>query len=199
MKQLFEMTTEEVTKRVALIITITCCLVAVALSVALPIRYYYRVCPEDFYGDCLEAVQGAGFICEAGDVDYDALNITMFGDIVDEYMEKTAPTAEVRRSLRDYAEEYNAEIRRIYKYNLSNRYNRLLSQKQLEAEGGVCSHYAKSYAKKARADDLLADTCVFRVGDEIHEIAIIAEKEEAEWNDYCILDQELIIGCASLQ
>ena len=80
------------------------------------------------------------------------------------------------------ASEFVAYVDTFYNYNISNA-GKKLTLKELQAEGGVCEHYAKLYRVLGELNGLYADTLTINItNDTRHMIAIISNEE-----GWCVL------------
>lgn len=84
------------------------------------------------------------------------------------------------------------EVKTFFYYNESN-IGKEITEKELKEQGGVCKHYAEWYIKRAKEQGLFGKPIIFfgteRIG---HEVALIWN---ANLTEYCILDQDKLIGC----
>jgi hypothetical protein len=87
----------------------------------------------------------------------------------------------------------NEKLNGFYKYNLSQA-GKLLTEKQMIEDGGVCSHYSEWYKINAQKMGYNAQTIVMKAADNMyHEIAIVSGNYS-----YCVMDQS-VIGCIKLK
>ena len=89
----------------------------------------------------------------------------------------------------------NNELSSWWQYNLTN-INKTLSEAELKAFGGVCSHAAKWYVEKAQSLGFLGKEVKFWGDPELgHDIALLYDRNLTQ---YCFVDQKTIVGCGSL-
>jgi hypothetical protein len=80
-----------------------------------------------------------------------------------------------------------------YVYNLSN-VDKSLTEDELRIQGGVCSHASNWYISEAKQLGYYGATCEFRAKDMSvgHVFAVLYD---VNLNEYCILDQQVMLGC----
>lgn len=87
------------------------------------------------------------------------------------------------------------ELSSWWQYNSSN-INKTLTEAELKVQGGVCAHASKWYFEQAESLGFKGEVIKFWGNKEIgHAFALLYDKNITE---YCILDQEVIIGCSKL-
>lgn len=96
--------------------------------------------------------------------------------------------------LRSKAWEYHREVSKSYNYNWSNA-RAQLTEEELIAQGGVCSHYTRLYNSWAERDGAVGNICRIDIPETNidHEISIISDKDEI-----CILDMTVRPFCYQL-
>lgn len=90
----------------------------------------------------------------------------------------------------------NSDFSSWFKYNVSN-IDKELSEADFKALGGVCSQASEWYVKSADKLGFYGITVkLFSNSPVGHEIAILYDENISS---YCVIDQELIVGCQKLQ
>lgn len=88
------------------------------------------------------------------------------------------------------SKEYVKNVSEFYNYNLDNIMKKL-SEQELRDSGGVCWHYADYYVKLASYDGFKAKKLIFPTSNNSsHAVTSVANE-----NGYCILSNDMILGC----